>query len=93
MTFLIGRYNPLVQGIKGAGVFVMQVSPAKTEHVAMVSGDEQLRGMSKDILALDLALALPKSSHALLLRTGVLSCSTEATCDFVLTPPESANVK
>jgi Domain of Unknown Function with PDB structure (DUF3857) len=32
-------------------------------------------------------------SHALLLRSGVLFCSTQPTCEFVLTPPETANVK
>jgi hypothetical protein len=43
--------------------------------------DEELRG-----------LAVPKKSHALRLRSGVLFCSTEATCEFVLTPHESANM-
>lgn len=46
-----------------------------------------------NLARLDLGLAVPKESHALLLRSGVLFCSTEATCEFVLTPPESANVK
>ncbi len=84
---------PRPSGVKGAGVFVTQVSAAKTEQVAMVSGDEELRGMGQSLGHLDLGLAVPKTSHALLLRSGVLFCSTEPTCEFVLTPPESANVK
>ena len=80
-------------GVKGSAVFVTQVSAAKTERVAMVSGDEGLRGLSEALGRLDLGLAVPKESPAVLLRSGVLFCSTEATCEFVLTPPESANVK
>ena len=53
----------------------------------------ELRGLGQSLGQLDLRLAVPKNSHALLLRSGVLFCSTESTCEFVLTPPESANVK
>lgn len=59
----------------------------------MLSGDEELRGLGQSLGHLDLGLAVPKNSHALLLRSGVLFCSTESTCEFVLTPPQSANVK
>ncbi len=59
----------------------------------MLSGDEELRGLGQSLGQLDLRLAVPKHSHALLLRSGVLVCSTDSTCEFVLTPPESANVK
>jgi transglutaminase-like putative cysteine protease/tetratricopeptide (TPR) repeat protein len=83
---------PRPSGVKGSGVFVIQISAAKTEHVAMVSGGEGLRGLSEAVGRLDLGLAVPKESHALLLRSGVLFCSTEVTCEFVLTTPESANV-
>jgi tetratricopeptide (TPR) repeat protein len=84
---------PRPSGLNGSGVFLMQVSATKTEHVAMLSGDEGLRGLSESLGRLDLGLAVPKESHALLLRSAVLFCSTEVTCEFVLTPPESANVK
>jgi tetratricopeptide (TPR) repeat protein len=84
---------PRPTGAKGSGVFVLQVSAAKTEKTAMVSGDEIMRGLGDRLTQLDLRLAVPKESHALLLRSGVLFCSTEPTCEFVLTPPESANVK
>ena len=84
---------PRPPGMKGSGIFVMQVSATKTEKVAMVSGDEEARELSKTLGELDLGLAVPKQSHALLLRSGVLFCSTQPTCEFVLTPPESANVK
>ena len=80
-------------GVKGSGVFVLQVSAAKTEKVAMVSGDEAVRGLRGPLEEVDLGLAVPRESKALLLRSGVLFCSTEATCEFVLTPPETANVK
>ena len=58
-----------------------------------VSGDEPLRSRGEALAHLDLGLAVPKDSRALLLRSGVLFCSTQPTCEFVLTPPETANVK
>jgi hypothetical protein len=78
---------------KGSAIFLVQVSAAKTEKTEFVSGDEPLRGQGEVIAHLDLGLAVPKDSHALLLRSGVLFCSTQTTCEFVLTPPETANVK
>ena len=84
---------PRPSGVKGSGIFLTQVSAAKTEQVAMLSGDEALRGLGQSLGHLDLELAVPRHSHVLLLRSGVLFCSTESTCEFVLTPPESANVK
>ena len=84
---------PRPAGVKGSGVFALQVSSAKTEKVAMMSGDEAVRGLGEALGRLDLGLAVPRGSQALLLRSGVLFCSTEPTCEFVLTPPESANVK
>ncbi len=88
-TFQVSR----PPGVKGSGVFLTQVSSTKTESMAMVSGNEELRKLSEALGKLDLGLAMPKQSHALLLRSGVLFCSTESTCEFVLTPPESANVR
>ena len=88
-TFHVSRPS----GLKGSAVFVMQVSAAKTEHVAMVSGDEGLRRMGEAVGRLDLKLAVPKESHALLLRSAELFCSNEVTCELVLMPPDSANVK
>jgi tetratricopeptide (TPR) repeat protein len=84
---------PRPSGVKGSGMFVIQVSAAKTERVAMVSGDEGLRRMIESLGRLDLGLAIPKESHAMLLRGGVLFCSAQPTCEFVLTPPESMNFK
>jgi tetratricopeptide (TPR) repeat protein len=84
---------PRPTGAKGSGVFVVQVSATKTEKMAMVSGDDIIRGLGDRLSQLDLGLSVPKESHALLLRSGVLFCSTEPTCEFVLTPPESANIK
>lgn len=84
---------PRPRGAKGSGVFLVQVSAAKTEKIAMVSGDDMMRGLADRLTQLDLRLAVPKESHALLLRSGILFCSTGPTCEFVLTPPESANVR
>jgi tetratricopeptide (TPR) repeat protein len=84
---------PRPAGAKGSGVFVAQVSAAKTEKMAMMSGDEGLHGLTEALTRLDLRLEVPKESRVLLLRSGVLFCSTEPTCEFVLTPPESANVR
>ena len=58
--------------MKGSGVFIMQVSAAKTEKLAMISGDEDLRALSETLGKLDLGLAMPSQSHALLLRSGVM---------------------
>ncbi len=79
--------------LKGSGTFLAQVSATKTENVAFLSGDAPLRGEDKTLASLDLGLSIPPDSHALLLRSGILFCSTQPTCEFVLTPPESANVK
>jgi hypothetical protein len=84
---------PRPAGLKGSGTFLMQISAAKTEKLELLSGDEPLRGQGEVLAHLDLGLAVPKVSHALLLRSGVLFCATQPTCDFVLTPPETANVK
>lgn len=84
---------PRPTGAKGSGVFLVQVSSAKTEKIAMVSGDETVRELRDKLTQLDLGLEVPKESHALLLRSGVLFCSTGPTCEFVLTPPESADVR
>lgn len=84
---------PRPTSAKGSGVFLVQVSAAKTEKIVMVSGDDMMRGLADRLTQLDLRLAVPKESHALLLRSGVLFCSTGPTCEFVLTPPESANVR
>jgi hypothetical protein len=88
-TFHIPRLGEM----KGSSIVLLQVSSARTEKVEFVSGDEALRGQSEALAHLDLGLAVPKDSHALLLRSGVLFCSTQPTYEFVLTPPETANVK
>jgi hypothetical protein len=84
---------PRSAGLKGSAIFFAQVSGVKTEKMGFISGDEPLRGLGEVLAHLDLRLAVPKDSHALLLRSGVLFCTTQPTCEFVLTPPESANVK
>jgi len=84
---------PRPGGLKGSAIFLTQVSAAKTEKMEFTNGDEPLRGQGGALAHLDLGLAVPKDSHALLLRSGVLFCSTQSTCEFFLTPPESANVK
>jgi tetratricopeptide (TPR) repeat protein len=84
---------PRAKGMMGSAIFLMQVSPARTETVEMTGGGDALRGQGEALAHLDLKLAVPQNSHALLLRSGLLFCLTEKTCEFVLTPPESANVK
>jgi tetratricopeptide (TPR) repeat protein len=84
---------PRLHDLKGSAVFLMQISAAKTEKMEFISGDDPLRDQGEVLAHLDLGLAVPKDSHALLLRSGVLFCSTQPTCEFVLTPPETANVK
>ncbi len=84
---------PRPKDLKGSATFCAQVSSSRTEQLKFISGDESLRDL-KDVLAhLDLGLAVPKDSHALLLRSGVVFCSTQPTCEFVLIPPETANVQ
>ncbi|MDX6461550.1 MAG: hypothetical protein QOE55_5247 [Acidobacteriaceae bacterium] len=94
----IGRLHVHIAGLAkqggDVGIFFLTLRGAtKTEHVAMLSGDEGLRELGDAVRRLDLGLTVPKESQALLLRSAVLFCSTEVTCEFVLTPPESANVK
>jgi tetratricopeptide (TPR) repeat protein len=84
-TFHVQRPGDL----KGSAVFLAQISPTKTEKVTLLSGDEHLSSLAEPLSHLDLGLALPKDSHVLLLRSGVLFCSTQSTCEFVLTPPQS----
>jgi tetratricopeptide (TPR) repeat protein len=79
--------------LKGSATFLAQVSAAETEKVAFLSGNAPLRGEADALSHLNLDLVIPPDSHALLLRSGILFCSIQPTCDFVLTPPESANVK
>jgi tetratricopeptide (TPR) repeat protein len=78
--------------LKGSGIFYLQASATKTERVVFVSGDESLRSQVQELARLDLGLAVPRDSHALLLRSGVLFCGTQPTCEFVLTPPGTAHV-
>ncbi len=84
---------PRPPALKGSATFLLQVSSAKTEKLEFASGDASLRGQSDVIAHLDLGLAIPSDSKALLLRSGILFCSTQSTCEFVLTPPEAANVR
>ena len=84
---------PRPSGTKGSGVFALQVSAAGTEKVAMLRGDQSLRPLDEALKKLDLRLGVPKDSHASLLRSGILFCSSEPTCDFVLVPPEVASTK
>ena len=84
---------PRAGDMKGSAIFFLLISATKTEKVGFVSGDDGLRSESARISHLDLGLALPKGSHALLLRSGVLFCSAKPMCEFVLTPPQNANVR
>ncbi|MGA7158965.1 MAG: DUF3857 domain-containing protein [Acidobacteriaceae bacterium] len=50
----------------------------------IVSGDQSLQPLSGAVQMLKLNLDLPPTSHAKLLRRGVLSCHQEPTCELVL---------
>ena len=80
-------------GVKGSATFFMQVSADGTKKTAMVSGDEALRGLDDAIRKLDFGFTMPPESHALLLRSGVLICAAEPTCELTLVPPESAGAR
>jgi tetratricopeptide (TPR) repeat protein len=84
---------PRPKDLKGSATFYVQVSASKTEQLKFISGDESLRDLKDALAQLDLGLAIPKDAPAPLLRSGVLFCSTQVTCEFVLIPPERANVK
>jgi tetratricopeptide (TPR) repeat protein len=56
----------------------------------IVSGDQTLQPLSDTIQHLDLNLQLPASSHARLVRRGVLSCHGEPTCQLVLVSTSNA---
>lgn len=79
--------------LKGSAIFLFQVSGAKIERVRFASGDESLRNQEGKLATLDLGAAVPKNSHALVIRSGVFFCSTQPTCELVLTPPNAAIIK
>ena len=84
---------PRREDLKGSGIFLMKISSMKVEKMELLSGDESLRGEGEALALLDFGLDVPKASHAQLLRSGVLFCSTQPDCEYVLTPPETADVK
>ena len=84
---------PRPENLKGSAIFVAQVSSNRTEKVELISGDERLRSQAEVLAHLDLHLAIPPNSKALLLRSGVLFCSEQPNCEFVLTPPAQANIR
>ncbi|MGA8939651.1 MAG: DUF3857 domain-containing protein [Acidobacteriaceae bacterium] len=55
----------------------------------IVGGDQSLQPLSVTIQHLDLHLDLPPTSHARLLRRGVLSCHEGPTCELVLVSTSS----
>jgi tetratricopeptide (TPR) repeat protein len=78
---------PATPGDKGWAVFEFAISNDAPMLVSFISGDEALQGFTTSLAKLDLQLDMPKASHALLLRRGVLSCHTG--CDLVLVQPDS----
>ncbi len=80
-------------GVKGSGTFFMQVSADGTKKAEMAGGDEALRALGDAVQKLDLGLTVPSGSHALLLRSGVLICAAEPTCELTLVPPENAGAR
>lgn len=85
-TFRVKRPDEMT----GWGSFVLQVSAEKTDSVAFTGGEGRMGSTVGLVSAIDLKPELPRGSKAKLLRSGILSCSKQPTCEFVLVPLESA---
>ena len=72
----------------GLATFEVEFSSQGTEAVRFLHGDEGLKSLTSAVQHIDFKAAIPKDSHARLIRRGVLSCYSS--CEFVLMPPRAA---
>ena len=75
-----------------AEFFVLLAPGGAVQDVKFVSGDEQIRPLSKTVTALKFKAPLPDDAPVKLVRRGVLVCQRENLgCDFTLFPVESVH--
>ena len=73
--------------IAGSGVVRIQLGDGGIKDCTQVSGDETVRPLIAKLPALKMLNVVPPGSHALLVRDGVLNCSSLfSTCELVLMP-------
>ena len=77
----------------GAADFFVLISPAKTEDVQFIAGDEYLKDAAPELLKTKFTGQIPKGSQAKLVRRGTLSCSdTQNKCTFTMLLPQSTGI-
>jgi hypothetical protein len=75
-----------------AEFFVLLAPGGKVEDVKFISGDEQIRPLSKVVASLKFKAPLPDASRVKLVRRGVLVCERgNLGCDFTLFTVESVH--
>jgi predicted Zn-dependent protease len=75
---------------QGWATVEVEVTNQATTAFRIVDGDQSLQPLSDTVQHLNLDLQLPPTSHAKLVRRGVLSCHAEPTCELVLVSTASA---
>jgi tetratricopeptide (TPR) repeat protein/transglutaminase-like putative cysteine protease len=75
---------------EGWATVELDVTNQGTTAFRIVSGDQSLQPLADAVQHLNLDLQIPAASHATLVRRGVLSCPTAATCQLVLVSTQSA---
>jgi tetratricopeptide (TPR) repeat protein len=86
-SFEIARADASVEG---SATFQMRIAPDGIRTVDITGGDGALRPMCDAIKSLKLEKDVPPKSHGVVVRVGVMSCKTGASCELVLTPMDSA---
>ena len=88
-TYKLSRGAVKPTGLGWATVEV-DVTRQGTFAFRIVANDQSLQPLAHTVEHLNLDLQIPPSSHATLVRRGVLSCHTEPTCELVLVTTSSA---
>jgi len=78
---------------QGSAEFFVLLAPGGTvEDVKFISGDENIRPLSKKLASLKFKAPLPDDAPVKLVRRGVLMCNgLNLNCDFTLLPVEAVH--
>jgi tetratricopeptide (TPR) repeat protein len=78
----------LVPGNASADFYVLIGSRGKVEKASFLRGSELFRYSGDDLVKASVKVPFPKDSTVVVLRRGILSCSTYTGCSFVFYPAE-----
>jgi len=73
--------------LSGTAVFAVSFQPGKTESADYVSGDDELKPLSRELAAAHYPLEFPPDSAAILVVTVAVNCRAGATCTGTLVNP------